>query len=205
MRLRTLFCGFICGALTVLIATSVASMNDSGASDEDLRQAVKQAGQRGDSYQKIRHIRRQYAHAIKWWSSSGANPNESQARSETEWILDDRFVTQRITGTWLDIPFKATVILGYDNVAERYTAFWMDTLANRMLFSTGKLDESGETITMHGEYADVITRESVKVRSVFQVPTRQRAPKLEMYRTDSKGKEFKFLEVTSERRIPAAG
>ena len=205
MRLRTLFCGFICGSLAVLFATSVASMNDSGVLDEDLRQAVKQAGQRGDSYQKIRHIRRQYAHAIKWWSSSGANPNESQARSETEWILDDRFVTQRITGTWLDIPFKATVTLGYDNVAERYTAFWMDTLANRMLFSTGKLDESGETITMHGEYADVITRESVKVRSVFQVPTRQRAPKLEMYRTDSKGKEFKFLEVTSERRISAAG
>ncbi len=205
MRLRTLLCGFICGVLTVLFATSAASMNNSGVPDEDLRQAVKQAGQRGDSNKKIRNIRRQYTHAIKWWRSSGATPNESQGRADTEWILEDRFVIQRITGTWLDMPFKAMVILGYDNTAEQYTSFWMDTLANRMLFSTGKLDESGETITMHGEYVDVITRESVKVRSVFQVPTRQRAPKLEMYRTDSKGEEFKFLEVSSERRSSAAG
>lgn len=205
MRLRTLFCGFIFGALTVLFATSVASMNDSGVPDEDLRQAVNKAGQRGDSYQRIRHIRGKYTHAIKWWSSPGATPNESQGRADTEWALDGRFVIQRIKGIWLDMPFKAMVILGHDNTAQRYTSFWMDTLTNRMLFSTGKLDESGETITMHGEYVDVITRESVKVRSVFQLPTRQRAPKLEMYRTDSKGEEFKFLEVASERRISAAG
>ena len=54
---------------------------------------------------------------------------------------------------------------------------------------------------MQGEYVDVITRETVQVTSVFKVPTRQREGKLEMYRTDSGGEKFKFLEVDTKRRI----
>ena len=205
MKLRTLFCGLACGVATLLLTTSVASMNNAGGGDEELRQALRQAGKRTEFHEKLRHIRGKYAHSVKWWRAPGATAIESEGKGTTEWAFDGRFVTQQIKGKWMNLSFEAEIIVGYDNAAERYTAVWMDSLTNRTLFCTGKLDESGETITMHGEYVDVITREPVKVRSVFEVPSRQKKPRIEMYRTNSEGEEFKFLEVSSERWIPPAG
>ena len=96
------------------------------------------------------------------------------------------------------------VILGYDHTSEQYTSVWMDTLGTRMFLSKGTLDESGETITMHGEYGDVITKEKVQVRIVFDVPSRgkKKGFKLEMYRPDAEGKEFKFLEAVTTKYVP---
>ncbi len=201
MRLRTLLCGFVCGAVTMLCTARVASMDGSGAGDAELREAVKQAARPRDFHKKIKKIKGKYTHAIKWWRSPDAAPDESEGRGDAEWTLDGRFMVQKIHAKWLDMPFKAMVVLGYDNATGQYTSVWMDTLGTKMMFSKGTLDEAGETITMQGEYVDVMTGEPVQVRSVFLLPARKRNMKLEMYRTDTGGEEFKFLEVNTERRV----
>ena len=205
MRLRTLIFGFVCGAATMLFTASGASMMASGDGDEALRQAIKQAGRRGKAQKVLKHVKGQYMHTIKWWSGDGATPIESEARAKTEWLVSNSVFMQRLSGVWMDMPFEALVVIGYDNLAEQYTALWMDSLTSRTIFSTGKLDDTGKTITLHGEYVDVVSRQPVKVRTVFDPPTRASAGKLEMFRTNTGNEEYKFLEVAAERRIPRAG
>ncbi|MFQ5591910.1 MAG: DUF1579 family protein [Phycisphaerae bacterium] len=201
MRLPTLLCAFACGAGTMLFTTGVASMADSGASDAELREAVKQAARPGKFHKKIKHIRGQYVHEIKWWSAPNATPKESDGRGDTEWALGGRFMVQNIEAKWLDTSFEAMLILGYDNTRQEYTSVWMDSLGTDMLISKGKIGESGETITSLGEYIDVTTGETVKVRSVFLLPARNRDMKLEMFRPDANGQEYKFMEVVTKRRV----
>lgn len=203
MKLRTLLGAFACGAVTMLFTTQVVSMTDTSVDDQALREAFKQANRRTDFDKKIRLYRGKYDHNFKWWKSAGTPPHESMLRGDTEWVLDSRFVIQRMKGKWLDRSFEAMVVLGYDHTSEQYTSVWMDTLGTRMLVSKGTLDESGDTITMRGEYGDVITREKVQVRIVFDVPSRRKTEfKLEMFRTDSDGKEVKFLEAITTRYVP---
>lgn len=185
----------------MLCTARVASMDGPEAGDAELREAVKQAARPGDFHRKIKKIKGKYTHTIKWWRSPDAPPEESEGRGDTEWTLDGRFMVQKISAKWLDMRFKATLILGYDNSKGQYTSVWMDTLGTDMLFSKGTLDETEETITMRGEYIDVMTHEPVQVRSVFLLPAKKRGMKLEVYRTDSGGQEFKFLEVKTERRV----
>lgn len=205
MKLRTLVCGFVCGALTMMLTASGASMLTTGESDDATRQALKQAGQRGKAHKALKHINGQYMHKIKWWGNAGATPIEAEARAETTWLVNSGVFMQKLSVTWMDIPFKAVVMVGYDNLAEQYTAVWMDSLASRTIFSTGKLDGDGKTIILHGEYVDAISHQPVKVRTVFEPPTRGSKGKLEMFRTNTGDDEYKFLEVASEKRIPRAG
>lgn len=205
MKLRTLLCGFVCGAMTMLLTTSVASMTQTSKTNNEIRQAIRKVRKRVESDKKIKHFRGKYTHTIKWWRDYGSAVDESTAQGDTEWVLNSRVVIQHIKGRWLDLSYEAILTLSYDSAGEQYHLFWVDSLANRSIHSTGKLDESGNTITLSGEYVDAMTRETVQVRTVLGVPTRKQMPKLEMYRTDADGKEFKFMEVITERRVIPQG
>ena len=202
MKFRTLILGIALGATTMLFTSSVVSMNLSMDSDDDLRHAFKQAGGQNEFLRKLKPLRGKYVQDLKWWRSADAESVALQGRTETKWFMDSRFVKQKFKSKWLGMTFEATLILGYDGIAQHYTSVWMDTLGSRMIFSTGKLDESGETITLIGEYTDALTREPVTVRTVMQVPSKKENTKIEMFRKGADGKEYKCLEVTNARFIP---
>jgi len=202
MKLRTLILGMALGATTMLFTSSVVSMNLSTDSDDDLRHAFKQIGAQNEFLAKLKPLRGKYVQDLKWWRSADAEPVALQGRTDTNWLLESRFVKQQFDSKWLGMKFEATLILGYDAVAQHYTSVWMDTLGSRMIFSKGKLDESGETITFIGEYTDALTREPVTVRTVMQIPSKKDNTTVEMFRKGADGKEYKCLEVTNARFIP---
>ena len=145
MKLHKLLGAFASGAVTMLFTAQVVSMTDSGVDDQALREAFKLATRRTEFDKKIKLYRGSYDHNFKWWKSPGTAPHESMLRGGTEWVLDSRFMIQRMKGKWLDRSFEAMVILGYDHTSEQYSSLWMDTLGTRMLLSKGTLDESGAT------------------------------------------------------------
>jgi hypothetical protein len=203
MKLRTLLCGFACGALTMLLTAQVSSMDDEQVrmSDNELREAVKQAARPSDGHKKLKRIRGRYNHAVKFWRSATSAPLEVSGMASTDWMLDGRFMRQDIKGTWMNLPFEAVLILGYDNSREEYTAVWMDSLGTDMLISKGKLDPSGEMIVAHGEYVEITSGQPVKVKSTYVLPSRDKDQKFEMYKIGPEGQEFKFIDVEITRRI----
>ena len=201
MKLRTLLCAFVCGAVVMLFASRVVSQNDAGLSDDELRRAVEQAASLSKYHKNLKSIRGKYEQTIQWWAAPGAEPKESTCLADTEWILGGRFMMQTFEGKWLDKSFEAIGILGYDKGAGQYNSVWMDTLGTKMLLSKGTLDDSGKAITMHGEYVDPVSGQTVKTRMIMQMPDRKGETSFEMYRTTSDGTEYKFLDLISKRKI----
>lgn len=203
MRLRTLLCGLVCGAVTMLFTAQVASQSEgeTDLTDQALRQAANQAASISAFHKKLRKIKGRYDQTIKWWRAPGAAPDESSGWSNTDWEVDGRFLIQRIEGRWLGSPFRGVAILGYDNATEEFTAVWMDNLGSNIIFSRGKADESGETITLRGQHVDIITGEKVETTAILQMPDRKGETKLEMFRTGPDGADFKFLEVATTRKV----
>lgn len=201
MKLRRLSSGFVCGVAAMAITITGAAVSTAAPGDEgqDFRRAVEQAARVTDFHKKLKPIRGKYTQTIKWWSSPTAEPVESTSRSDTEWILGGRFLKQEFQGKWMEMPFKAVAILGYDRGAKEYTSVWMDTLGTKILFNRGTCDEKRTAITMHGEYINAVTGETVKAKSIMQMPNKKGELKIEVFRTGSDGQEFKCLEVVTKR------
>ena len=206
MKLRTLFCGFVLGAVTVLLSSQVVSFaaDPSELSDADLLEALKQAARTGKYHQNLKTIRADYQQTFKWWRSADAEPHESKSRSRTERILEGRFLTQKVRGTWLGFGFEGVATLGYDNAKQEYVMTWMDTLSTQIMFSRGTCNDAGKVITLHGEYYDPITEKNRKVKTVLKILNKKGETLLEMYDVTSSDDGYKFLEVNSIRRVSKA-
>jgi len=201
MKLGTLSCAFVCGAMVMLLMGDIASIGAPAEGEQELRQAVEQSARISDFHTKLKPIKGAYDQKMKWWPAPGAEPLEAESWSDTEWLMGYRFMMQKVKGKWLDMPFEGLAILGYDTSANEYNYVWFDTLGTKMLFSRGACPDPCVSITMHGEYLDALTGETVKARSVLAVPDRKGETTLELYRTTSGGDEFKFLEVASTRKL----
>ena len=206
MKLRTLFCGFVLGAVTILLSSQVVSLaaDPSELSDADLVEALKKAARIGDYHKNLKTIRADYQQTFKWWRSADAEPHESKSRSNTEWILDSRFITQEVRGTWLGFGFEGLATLGYDNGKQEYVMTWMDTLSTRIMLSRGTCNDAGNVITLFGEYYDPIARNTRKVKTVLKILNKKGETLLEMYDVTASDDGFKFLEVNSIRRVRKA-
>ena len=203
MKARTLLYGFVFGATTVLLAGQVTSLGSggSGISDEDLREAMKQYANVGKGHRNLKNVKPRNAQKIKWWSAADSAPRESESRSEGDWILDSRFLTQTIKGDWLGISFEAYAILGYDNATEEYQLVWMTDRSTRMVFSHGKCDSSGQVITLHGEYYDPIAEKTRQIKTVLKILDKKGNMLFTLFDVTLPDEEFKVLEVESTKWV----
>jgi len=201
MKLRTISCTFVCGAAMMLFAGQALSDGESAPTDNDLREAVEQAASPDKNHRNFKSVRGMYEQTIKWWRAPGSEPDESTSLADAEWILEQRFMQLQFKGKWLEKSFEAVLILGYDKAAEQYTAVWMDTLGTRTLFSRGTLDESGQAITVQGEYLDPGSGATIKTRAVMQLPDKKGETTVQVYRTTPDGTEYKFLDIVSTRKV----
>ena len=203
MKTRTLLYGFVVAAAMVLLVGQVASvaLDRSGMSDQELLEAMKDYAKVGKTHRALTRIKPRNQQTIKWWPSPGAQPRESESRSDSQWILGGRFLTQTIKGDWLGIKFEIYAVLGYDNATEEYQLVWMSDQGTHMAFTHGKADSSGDTITLRGELYDPIDEKTRKVRIVFQILNKKGDTLLTVYDESSPDREFKFLEVNSTRFI----
>ena len=203
MKARTLLYGFVVAAAMVLLVGQVASvaLDRSGMSDQELLEAVKGYSKVGKMHRALTKIKPRNQQIIKWWPSPGAQPRESESRSDSQWILGSRFLTQTIRGDWLGIKFETYAILGYDNATQEYQLVWMSDQGTHMAFSHGKADSTGQTLTFHGEIYDPIDEKTKNVKIVFQILNKKGDTLFTVYDVSSPDREFKFLEVESTRFI----
>ena len=206
MKLRRLLCGSVLGAVTIFLSSQVVSLagNPSELSDTDLLEALKKAARTGEDHKNLKTIRADYEQTFKWWRSADAEPHESKSRSSTDRILEGRFVTQKVRGTWLDYGFEGLATMGYDNGTREYVLTWMDTLSTRIMLSRGTRNDAGDVFTLHGEYYDPIAGEARKVKIILKILNKKGETLLEVYDVTLSDPGFKFLEVNSTRRVRKA-
>ncbi len=96
-------------------------------------------------------------HLVGSWRLSGTVQGEPVEQAlEARWVLNHQFL--RLDYTGLGEPpageprYEATVLVGHDNLSERYVAHWVDVFGGRMSTTLGYGTRQDRSITFRFEY-----------------------------------------------------
>jgi len=72
-----------------------------------------------------------------WMAGPDNDPMESAGTSEKVWILDGRFVEEKIKGSMMGMPFEGQGLVGYNNYKNIYISSWCDNMSTQILSANG--------------------------------------------------------------------
>ena len=93
------------------------------------------------------------------WNLSGQIMHHDANHSvDADWVLNHQFlrIHEKAASSIKpgDVPYEATVMIGYDNASERYVAHWMDIYGGRFSETLGYGKRSADKIEFVFEYPD---------------------------------------------------
>jgi len=135
-----------------------------------------------------------WSYTMKHWMKAGAPAEESVGSSESAWIMDGRFVEEKVSGTSMEQPFNGTSIMGYNNGTKQYSSYWFDNMNTGSMFSEGSYDNQAKTISSSGTFFCPMRGGETAYRSVLTI-TDENSHSYEMYMTEVDGVEFLAMQI----------
>ena len=84
------------------------------------------------------------------WLMPGEPYDVQSVTSTAQWIAGGKFLERRFEGLFMNQPFEAVMLTGYDDNAGHYVAAWVDSATTAMLALQGSHDEAAQTLTLEG-------------------------------------------------------
>jgi hypothetical protein len=168
-------------------------------SQEEMMKAWMAVATPGEAHKKLEPVVGSFTVATKMWMDPSKPPEATSGTSENKWALGGRFVEQRVEGTAMGQPFSGVGYTGYDNYKKKYVGTWMDSMGTMIMTSTGTADASGKKVTFWSTMDDVMTKKTVKVKSMVTIVDNDHHT-YEMWSPAPDGKMFKSLEVQYTRK-----
>ena len=82
------------------------------------------------------------------------------ATAKYEWLIEDRWMSQRIVGTLMDAPYESFSILGFDNYAKNHVVATVSSSDTSMIVARGLVtDPTGKTNATYGTLDEYTTNE----------------------------------------------
>jgi hypothetical protein len=100
-----------------------------------------------------------------------ANPQTSDGTSEGMLLMGGRYVHVLHHGTMMGQPFEGAMLLGYDNIAKKYTSAWVDNMGTAITTYEGHYDAAKKTLTMTGHFTDPMTGKTTHTKGVTAFPS----------------------------------
>jgi len=151
------------------------------------------------SHQLLAQLAGKWEYTLKWWTSADSNPEQSQGTNENSWIMDGRFLTQKVSGIMLGQPFEGLGITGYDNIRGEYSSVWIDNMNTGMMQTRGAYNSKTKTITEVGTMSCPMTGETARpFRAEWELTGKNRYA-YRMYTTGPDDKIFKSLDIQYRR------
>ena len=125
--------------------------------DAQIAAAMERAMTPGEAQKRLDFLVGTYDVKIRTWLDPSKPPYESTATSVATWVLGNRYVQQMLAGSIAGEPWSGIGYAGYDNVAKKYVATYMDTGSTGMEWYTGTMDASGKLAKMTATTADEVT------------------------------------------------
>lgn len=134
------------------------------------------------------------------WMAPGMEPTQSTCTSTIAGIMDGRFTKCKLEGEMPGMgPFNGFGIYGFDNVAQKYQAVWIDNCGTGIMTGIGELSSDSSTMTWKFSYTCPITKKLTTMREIDRF-TGKDSKTTELFSIDPKsGKEFKMMEIVFTR------
>ena len=155
--------GFYRNAATVAVAIGLVfsargeGQSKKAPSDAAIAAAMEKAMTPGEAQKKLDFLVGTFDVKVRTWLDPSKPPYESTATSIATWVLGNRYVQQMLAGTIGGEPWSGIGYAGYDNVAKKYVASYMDTGSTGMEWYSGTMDADGKLAKMTATIADEVT------------------------------------------------
>lgn len=184
----------------LLIGSALPAQDDEAKKKTaEMMAAYAKFSQPGPQHKLLEPLAGKWAYTAKFWMVPSAPAMEMKGTSEGKWILGGRFLVDDVDSSgFAGQPFKGLGLMGYDNIQQKYTSVWIDSMTTGFTMSTGTVDASGKVFTYHKEEVDPLTKQKFKGRDVIKIESNDRHV-MEMYKIMD-GKELKMMEIVYTRK-----
>ena len=128
----------------------------------------------------------------------GEPPEESTGRETNEMILGGRFLFTHFEGTFSDMPFEGSGVMGYDKVQKKWVSAWVDSFSTMIGSETGAYDEDTRTWTMGATMKDPLGN-MVQHKSVHTIVSDSERT-LTFFERSSDGEEWRQIMIITYTR-----
>lgn len=179
-----------------------ASAANFNMSPEEMEQAFQKANKTGAEHAALKDLVGTWNAQVKWWMDPSGKPQISKGKSVNRAILGGKFIREDYSGSMMGRPFEGVGYLGYDNVAQNYTSYWIDSMSTASMIGTGTYDSKARAWAFNNEMSCPILNDKIKMRSVSRVVDKNHFV-FEMFGPGPDGKEYKNLEITYSKQKAA--
>ncbi len=135
---------------------------------------------------------------VQMWMGPDAPEMTEESLVEVAWVMGDRFLEWKHTGSFGGMPYEAREMEGYNNGDKRYESTWADNFGTLILFFEGSCSDDGKSREMSAEFNDVVAGGTMKYRTVYKWIDKDHFTKTG-YMEKGDG-EFKNMLITYERQ-----
>lgn len=194
-------------ALGIMTLASAAMAQEKGKKaakagppdEKAMMDAMMKAGTPGEPHKKLESMVGTFDTKVKMWMDPSKPAEESAGKSESKWVLGNRYVQETYEGTFMGQPFSGMGYTGYDNITKKYIGTWMDSASTAMMNMSGKSDAAGKVMTFTGTMNDPMTGKACKLTTKVTVADNDHHM-MEMWGPDPSGKNYKMMEITYVRK-----
>lgn len=143
---------------TVLLALASPAQSQGvtkapSATSAVIAKALDEAMTPGAAQRRLEPMVGKFDVRILTWVEPSKPPVESSASAVSVWVLENRYVQTMLVGGPSADAFRGIGYIGYDNVAKRYQAAWMDNGSTAITLYTGGFNADGKSATMKAQIA----------------------------------------------------
>ena len=153
----------------------------------------------GEGHKALAHMIGTWDAKVSMWQSPSAPPQVSTGTSVNSWVLGNRFVQEKFSGTFMGMPFEGMGYTGYDNAKKQYIGTWMDNMSTGMMLSTGTSSDSGKSYTFKSTMTDRVSGKDSPGETRVTVADADHHT-MEMWGPDKDGKMVKMMQIEYSRK-----
>ena len=162
---------------------------------EQIMAAMKEASTPSEAHTALKAYVGTWKAEVKEWMPGNPEPRLTKGISINKLILGGRFLEQKYVSTAKGEKFEGQGIIGYDNLAKKYTSTWIDTMTTSQFIQDGTYDPSTKIIAMTGSMTCPMTKKDMPAKTTLSMVDKN-SYTFEMFAKDPEtGKEFKALEI----------
>ncbi len=152
--------------------------------------AWMEVGTPGEQHEFLNAMAGTWEGRFEIFMEPGQEPFVSEGVVEREWVLDGRFLQEKITAASSDMgEYEAIGYIGYDKIDGVYRTAWMDSMSTVIYSDTGSLNPDTMLMTFRGNYRDPATGHLRTMVTIIDLST-DGVQKFTAHETRADGKTF---------------
>jgi Protein of unknown function (DUF1579) len=155
----------------------------------------------GPMQQKMSRGVGHWAGKFTQWMAPDTEPMTTPCTCTLTSVMEGRFVKNEFACDMPGMgPFQGLGFYGYDNVAQKPVATWLDSMATGIMNGDGTFSSDGNTLTWNYHTMCPLTKKAEIMREVEKY-TSDNSMTIDMYGNDPKsGKEFHMMHIDLTRQ-----